>query len=92
MGGWSTRDERAGSEAFEFIRTGSGRKPGAAQAIFLPEIRRFSQISQKSIVLVQAKTGAGQDWPKNTRPGVRWVETPRRDFISAVWVEPLRHG
>ena len=34
MGGWPTKDGRAGSEAFEFIRQGSGRKPGAAEAIF----------------------------------------------------------
>ena len=34
MGGWPTRDGRAGSEAFEFIPKGSGRKPGAAEAIF----------------------------------------------------------
>ena len=38
MGGWPTKDGRAGSEAFEFIPTGSGRKPGAAKAIFLPGI------------------------------------------------------
>ncbi len=34
MGGWPTKDGRAGSEAFEFISKGSGRKPGAAKAIF----------------------------------------------------------
>ena len=34
MGGWPTKDGRAGSEAFEFIPKGSGRKPGAAEAIF----------------------------------------------------------
>ena len=34
MGGWPTKDGQAGSEAFEFIRKGSGRKPGAAEAIF----------------------------------------------------------
>ena len=34
MGGWPTRDGRAGSKAFEFIPKGSGRKPGAAKAIF----------------------------------------------------------
>ena len=34
MGGWPTRDGQAGSEAFEFISKGSGRKPGAAEAIF----------------------------------------------------------
>ena len=34
MGGWPTRDGRAGSKAFEFIPKGSGRKPGAAEAIF----------------------------------------------------------
>ena len=34
MGGWPTKDGQAGSEAFEFISTGSGRKPGAAEAIF----------------------------------------------------------
>ena len=34
MGGWPTKDEQAGSGAFEFIRKGSGRKPGAAEAIF----------------------------------------------------------
>ena len=34
MGGWPTKDGRAGSEAFEFILKGSGRKPGAAEAIF----------------------------------------------------------
>ena len=38
MGGWPTKDGRAGSEAFEFIPKGSGRKPGAAEAIFLPGI------------------------------------------------------
>ena len=34
MGGWPTKDGRAGSGAFEFIQKGSGRKPGAAEAIF----------------------------------------------------------
>ena len=34
MGGWPTKDGRAGSKAFEFIPKGSGRKPGAAKAIF----------------------------------------------------------
>ena len=34
MGGWPTKDGQAGSEAFEFIPKGSGRKPGAAEAIF----------------------------------------------------------
>ena len=34
MGGWPTKDGRAGSAAFEFIPKGSGRKPGAAEAIF----------------------------------------------------------
>ena len=34
MGGWPTKDGRAGSEAFEFISKGSGQKPGAAEAIF----------------------------------------------------------
>ena len=38
MGGWPTKDGRAGSKAFEFILKGSGRKPGAAEAIFLPGI------------------------------------------------------
>ena len=38
MGGWPTKDGRAGSEAFEFFLKGSGRKPGAAEAIFLPGI------------------------------------------------------
>ena len=31
-------------------------------------------------------------WSKNTRPGARWVRTPGRDFVSAVWVELLRLG
>ena len=34
MGGWPTKGGRAGSKAFEFIPKGSGRKPGAAEAIF----------------------------------------------------------
>ena len=34
MGGWPTKDGRAGSKVFEFIPKGSGRKPGAAEAIF----------------------------------------------------------
>ena len=34
MGGWPTKDGQAGSKAFEFIWKGSGRKPGAAEAIF----------------------------------------------------------
>ena len=37
MGGWPTKDGRAGSEAFEFIPKGSGRKPGAAEAIFFAQ-------------------------------------------------------
>ncbi|MAJ93768.1 MAG: hypothetical protein CMM63_09740 [Rhodospirillaceae bacterium] len=41
MGGWPTKDGQAGSGAFEFIRKRSGRKPGAAEAIFLPEIREL---------------------------------------------------
>jgi hypothetical protein len=39
MGGCPTKGERAGSEAFEFIWKGAGPKPGAAEAIFLPEIQ-----------------------------------------------------
>tara|TARA_Y100000588_G_scaffold175498_1_gene189538 strand:+ start:459 stop:596 length:138 start_codon:yes stop_codon:yes gene_type:complete len=34
MGGWPTKDKRAGSEALEFIRKGVRPKPGAAEAIF----------------------------------------------------------
>ena len=37
MGGWPTKDGQAGSGAFEFIRKGSGRKPGAAEAIFFAQ-------------------------------------------------------
>ena len=40
MGGWPTKDGQAGSGAFEFIRKGSGRKPGAAEAIFFAQNSR----------------------------------------------------
>ena len=37
MGGWPTKDGRAGSGAFEFIRKGSGRKPRRLRPFFLPK-------------------------------------------------------
>ena len=85
MGGWPTKDGRAGSGAFEFIRKGSGRKPGAAEAIF------FAQNSNM--------TPAGSGFfgrcllgKKIRAPAHRWVRTPGRDFVSAVWVELPRRG
>ena len=39
MGGWPTKDGRAGSEAFEFMRKGSGQSRGRLRPFFLPEIR-----------------------------------------------------
>ena len=47
MGGWPTKDGRAGSGAFEFIRKGSGRKPGAAEAIFFARNWRTRDVALK---------------------------------------------
>ena len=45
MGGCPAKDEQAGSEAFEFIRKGSGRKPGAAEAIFFARKSKIVEYS-----------------------------------------------
>ena len=52
MGGWPTKDGRAGSEAFEFIPKGSGRKPGAAEAIFFARdlLSRNVSIAMKTVL------------------------------------------
>ena len=47
MGGWPTKDGQAGSGAFEFIRKGSGRKPGAAEAIFFARNWRTRDVALK---------------------------------------------
>ena len=47
MGGWPTKGEQAGSGAFEFIRKGSGRKPGAAEAIFFARNWRTRDVALK---------------------------------------------
>ena len=44
MGGCPTKDGRAGSRAFEFIRKGAGRKPGAAEAIFFARNSNISPV------------------------------------------------
>ena len=53
MGGWPTKDGRAGSAAFEFIWKGSGRKPGAAEAIFFA----------RNLTCAFASTGSVLRWP-----------------------------
>ena len=52
MGGWPTKDGRAGSGAFEFVPKGSGRKPGAAEAIFFARdlLSRNVSIAMKTVL------------------------------------------
>ncbi|MEE2720867.1 MAG: hypothetical protein VYB45_03565, partial [Pseudomonadota bacterium] len=77
MGGWSTKGERAGSGAFEFIRKGSGRMPGAAEAIF------FARNLNLNCWMDRKKYASRRIGGSERRDAI---------FVSAVWVEPQRLG